>query len=262
MPGEIPGWSATMVFVLTRVTALVLVVPGFSLRVVPWRARLLLVALISVPVLCVVSPVSNLSTHALPPILFHELIVGLSLSLVPAAIVFGLQAAVQSLNGMTGLPGGTETGSAAGDLASASPLQRLLLATVLAIFFVSSGHRIVLQAVLDSFDWLPPGGYTSLETVSEVLLDLLSASFALGVRSMTPVAVSLAMGLMTLAAINRIVPQFGYFAVGMSVQSILLVGSLVLFVGGVVWYLENSFIDTPASFRLALQQALEQVSIR
>ncbi len=250
-----PGWLATTLFVFARVAALVVVVPGVSQRFVPWRARCLLVALISIPVLCVIPPIAEeVAPGSIPAIMFHELMVGLSLGLVPAAIVFGLQIAVQALNGMTGLPGGPSTES----LATASALQRLLFATVLTVFFLSSGHRVVIQSVMDSFRWLPPGSYSPLQSVGEILLDLLSASFALGVRAMTPVAASLAISLMALAAINRIVPQFGYFTVGMSVQSLVLIGSMILFCGGIVWFLEESFTSTD-SFKLAWQSAIQKV---
>lgn len=256
MPGTIPGWLATALFVLARVSALVVIVPGVSQRFVPWRARLLLVALITVPVLCVIPPTAdNFEPLSIPAIMVHELIVGLSLGFVPAAIVFGLQTAVQTLSGMTGLPSGQATES----LATASAMQRLLLATVLTVFFLSSGHLVVIQSIMDSFHWLPAGSYTPLESVSDILLDLLSASFALGVRTMTPVAASLAISLMALAAINRIVPQFGYFTVGMSVQSLVLIGSLILFCGGIVWFLEESFTSSPDSFKLAWQSALQKV---
>lgn len=252
-----PGWLATTMFVVARVAALVVVVPGVSQRFVPWRTRFLLVVLIATPVLCVIPPVADsVEPSSVPAIMFHELIVGLSLGFIPAAIVFGLQTAVQALNGMTGLPSGAATES----LATASALQRLLLATVLTVFFLSSGHRVVIESILDSFHWLPPGSYTPLDSVSEILLDLLSASFALGVRAMTPIAASLAISLMALAAINRIVPQFGYFTVGMSVQSLVLIGSLVLFCGGIVWFLGESFNTSPDAFKLAWQAAMQKAN--
>ena len=130
-------------------------------------------------------------------------------------------------------------------------MQRLFCILVLAIFFLSSGHRVVIQTLLDSFTWLPAGSYSPLTSTRLVIVDLLSASFELGVRAMSPIAASLAIGLLALAAINRIIPQVGYFAVGMSIQTAVLFGSLILCVGGIVWFLENSFATTPDSFRMA-----------
>ena len=130
--------------------------------------------------------------------------------------------------------------------------------TTLAVFFACSGHRLVFQSVLESFNWLPPGSPTPLTSVSEMLLDMLSASFELGVRAMSPIAASLAVGLLALAALNRFLPQLGYFAVGMSVQTIVLIGTLFLFGGSVVWMLESSFVRAPDFVQSAWQQAVHR----
>jgi flagellar biosynthetic protein FliR len=256
-----PGWLATTIFVLARVSALVLIVPGFSHAVVPWRVRILVIVLLVIPILCVVQPCDEglVSVTTIPSLLAHELVVGVSLGLVPAAVVWGLQVAVQAMHGMTGLPGAAE---AADHRGADAPLQSLLMMTVLTVFFVSSGHREVFQSVLNSFNWLPPGSFTPLQSVRGMIVDLLSASFALGVRAMSPIAASLAIGLMTLAAINRIIPQFGYFAVGMSVQTLVLLGSLVIFMGGVVLLLEHSFLGAPESVRLVWEELLPAIDTR
>lgn len=251
-------WGLTTILVLARVAALVAIVPGLSSAVVPWRARLLVVALVTWPVLCVI-PVANqdaLAQNSTISLVVHELVVGVSLGLVPAAIAFGLQVAVQSLQGMTGLPGGSE--STEGQ--NAAPLQRLFHIVVLATFFLSSGHRLVVESLLGSFRWLPPGSHTSLASNREVLLDLLAASFELGVQAMSPIAVSLAFGLLVLAAINRIVPHVGYFAVGMSVQTTVLFGALMICVGAVVWLLESGIAAGPDLTRFAWQDVLAAIA--
>ena len=245
-----PGWMAISLLVLMRVTALMIVVPGVTHGVVPWRARLLLIALLVIPVLCVLpAPAEDVPLGDFFACLAHEFVVGISLGLVPAAIVWGLQIAVQALHGMTGLPGGAEMDSTGME----APMQRLFLFAVLTIFFLSSGHRVVLQALLESFSWLPAGRQILLASSKDVILNLLGASFELGVRSMAPVAASLATGLLALAAINRVIPQIGYFALGMSVQTTVLMGSLVMCIGSLVWMLEGSLVETPDSVRAAWQ---------
>lgn len=248
-----PGWMAISLLVLMRVTALMIVVPGVTHSVVPWRARLLIIALLVIPVLCVVpTPDNEVRVGEFSSCLAHEFVVGISLGLVPAAIVWGLQIAVLALHGMTGLPGGAELDSTGVE----APMQRLFLFAVLTIFFLSSGHRVVIQALLESFRWLPAGRQILLSASSDVVLDLLAASFKLGVRSMAPLAASLATGLLALAAINRVIPQIGYFAIGMSVQTTVLLGSLVICVGSLVWMLEGSLLETSHTFRAAWQGLL------
>ena len=244
-------WVATAALVVTRVSAMMLCAPGVGQHWVPWRIRFLLIASLSVPVLCVI-PCANLEqTQSIGSLLAHEAIVGISLSLVPAAILFGLQVSVQAVQGMTGLPE-ANTGNGQ-DLSTGSSLHRLMLITALAVFFTSSGHRVVFQSVLESFQWLPPGEYRPFNASSDLFLDLLSTSFRLGVRAMAPIGLSLAISLVAVAAINRLLPQLGYFAVGMSVQAMALFAALVLFCGTSVWYLDNSFATASDAPRVAWQ---------
>ena len=247
-----PEWATTAALVVTRIAAVMLCVPGVSQQWVPWRIRLLLIASLAVPVLCVIPPVPlEEQNHAIGALLVHEAMVGISLSLVPAAILFGLQISVQAVQGMTGLPEAAAGQSS--NLATGSSLHRLMMITALAVFFTSSGHRVVFQSVLESFQWLPPGGYRPFESTSELFLDLLATSFRLGVRAMAPIGLSLTISLIAVAAINRLLPQLGYFAVGMSVQAMAMFAALVLLSGTCVWFLDNSFANADLNPRLAWQ---------
>lgn len=250
-----PDWLAILVLVATRITAVMLVVPGVSQSIVPWRIRLLLVASLTVTVLCVI-PTSSVEVARLPSLAMHEAIVGVSLALVPAAIVFGLQVAVQATHGMTGLPQAELPSREMGS--DGSSLSRLVLITTLAMFFVSSGHRVVFQSVLASFEWLPPGSYRPFSSVSGLLLDLLSASFQLGVRAMAPIGLSLGISLLVVAAINRVLPQISYFAVGTSIQAATLFAALVLFGGSIVLFLDHSFLSSGDITRFAWQTLLSE----
>lgn len=235
-----PAWLATTLLVVARVSALVFILPKLPRTAVPWRARVLLVMLLTAPILCVVPTYGDgwIRVAMLPAILSHEIALGISLGLVPAALLWGIQVAVQASHGMTGLPEGT---AGEGEEATEPAIRRLFSMIVVTTFFLSAGHRVVFQSLLDSFSWLPPGSYTSLESKREMIIELLSMSFSLGVRAMAPITVSLLVGLVSLAMINRLVPQLGYFAVGMSFQTMLLMASLVLFVGSIVWMCEHSF---------------------
>lgn len=235
-----PGWIATILLVSMRVSALLFVAPGLSSNVVPWRMRVTLCAALIVPVLCIVPAiVDEVPAGQFASLLLHEAVVGVSLALFPAVLIWGLQMGTTTLQGMTGLPGGQD--AATNDFANGPPLQRFLLITVLTIFFLSSGHRRVVQAVLSSFAWLPPGQFVPLSSAKELLLDLFAQSFALGVQAMAPVAGALFMSLMAVAALNRLLPQLGYFAVGMSVQTLVLLGALVVGLGSIGMMLEGQF---------------------
>ena len=231
-----PDWLATLLLVSARVFALVSLIPGMDGRFVPWRVRLALAWVLTVAVLCVVPCCEPVSLGRLAPLLVQEASVGLSLALVPAALIFGLQLATESLLGMTGLATDESSGPVPG-----STISRFFLIVTLSVFFAASGHRYVFQALLDSFYWMPVGSAAALPTTKEVMLEVLQYSFQMGIRVVTPIAASLGIGILALAAINRVVAQLGYFAVGMSIQTTIFLTSVVIFMGSVGLLLEFGF---------------------
>ena len=248
-----PGWLATVLLVFARVTALVAVVPGLQNQFLPWRMRIALITLVSVPVLCVIPCCTEdlVAPARLVEMLVQEAGIGVSLAIVPAVLLFGLQLATESLQGMTGLPGDSSSSQMPG-----VGLSRLFFIVALTVFFAASGHRLVFQALLDSFHWMPVGSVSSLPTTKDVLLDLFTQSFQLGVRAVAPVAASLAVGILVLAAINKVIPQLGYFAVGMSVQTTVMLASFVMFLGGVGLFLEAGFESSIDSWQSAWSDAM------
>lgn len=235
---SMPSWLATCLLVVTRIGALTAVVPGLHNRFVPWRIRLVFVCLVTLPVLCVISPIDGafVPSSRFFSLLIQEAAFGISLSLVPAILFFGLQLATESLQGMTGLPGMSNESAEGG-----SGITRLFFLVALTTFFATSGHRVLFQTLLDSFRWMPVGTGASLASTKEILLNVFSQSFQLGVRAVAPIAASLAIGLCAVAAANRVIPQLSYFAVGMSVQTTILFASLVFFLGCIGMYLESGF---------------------
>ncbi len=251
---------STFLLVTTRVAALVFLTPGWGARFVPWRARLLLVGLLDVSAYSVAqSTAVSFDLALLPKLLIHEAIVGFSLALVPALILWAVQMALQPTQGLTGLAGVAGDDSVSGDFQQAAATERFFVITVVAIFFSVGGHRQLVRAVLDSFRWLPPGEYVSAQHVSGLIVDLLSQSFALGVRAVSPLVVALLLGLTAFAAINRLLPQLSYFAVGMNLQVLVLLASLVIFFGAIGWLIEGELATATLRIQLAWKSMVQHV---
>lgn len=234
----------TTAFVATRLTGMILIIPGLGSRFVSWRIRGLLIMLLTAASVSVLPPVTIASSEPVMVMmgLTRELIVGMSLGLAPAVMIWGLQLAAQSVGGMTGLPTGMEEPD---PFMAGGALSRFLTITALTVFFASGGHRHAVQGVLMSFEWLPPAQTTQLDLEFAFMMQVLSQSFALGVRVVSPIGVSLFASLLALTVINRVVPQMGYLAIGMSTQNLVVLGSLTLFLGGMGWILEAEFESVP-----------------
>ena len=234
-----PGWMAAILLVAARIAALVVLVPGFQGSWMTWRIRVGTLVLLTMPVLCVMPPYTQVDATVteLIPRLIQEVGIGISLAIVPATLVMGLRFATEAVHGMTGLPSANDTsGEGLG-----STTNRFFFVVALTVFFASSGHRHVIQAVLGSFHWLPVGSEIPPMALKELVLDVFSQSFQLGTRAVTPIGLSLAVGFLTLAAVNRVIPQLGYFAIGMSVQTATLLAAIVIFVGGIGLFWEAAF---------------------
>src|SRR4029079_11513375 len=120
-------------------------------------------------------------------LLASEALVGLLLGFGMNILFSGIQVAGQIVSQLSGLslaevfsPGFEE---------DVSVFSQLFYFLTLAVFFAVGGHRIVMQALLDTFAAAPPGHAELGKNFVEVLVGILSQSFVLGVRAAAPLMV-------------------------------------------------------------------------
>jgi flagellar biosynthetic protein FliR len=87
-------------------------------------------------------------------------------------------------------------------------------------------HRVVIGALIVSFDLIPPGSFADVERATPVLLSLGGDTIAAGVRVAFPIAAVLMLSQVALAFVARAAPAIQIFSVGFAVT--LIVGGLVL----------------------------------
>jgi flagellar biosynthetic protein FliR len=114
----------------------------------------------------------------------------------------------------------------------------LTLAVVVAV----GGHRIVTEALLDTFAASPPGHAMIGDGYVEVLVSIVTQSFALGIRAAAPLLVALLLSNVILGLISRTLPQINVIAVGFSVNAILALGMLFLSIGAAAWTFQEPTI--------------------
>jgi flagellar biosynthetic protein FliR len=238
--------SPLLVFtlVLARTGALIATAPIFGSLALPGRVRALLAVTMSLLVTPVhlaayVPPVEHLVEYG--RVLVNEVLVGLLLGLAMNILFAGIQVAGQIASQMSGMsladvfnPGFEE------DVSIFSQLSYFL---TLAVFVAVGGHRIVTEALLESFASAPPGQAALGETVVDVLANILTQSFELGVRAAAPLLVALLLANLVLGLISRTLPQINVIAVGFSVNSLLALGMLFVSIGGVAWTFQEPTVD-------------------
>ncbi len=238
--------SRFMVFtlVLSRTSGLMLAVPVFGSTGIPRQARALLavvMALLVTPVYLGASlpPVTNLIDYG--RLAVNEVLLGLLLGLGINILFSGTQVAGQLISQMSGLS--LANVASPGFEESQSVFSQLFYFVTLAVFVAIGGHRILIEALLDTFAWAPPGHAVIGGSYVDVLVSILAQSFVLGVRAAAPVVTVLLLSTLLLGLITRTLPQINIIAVGFGLNSLLTMGLLSVTLGAVAWTFQDSTMD-------------------
>jgi flagellar biosynthetic protein FliR len=238
--------SRFMIFtlVLARISAVVMTAPLFGSQVLPRRVR----ALLAVALSLLVTPVYLGTT--LPPVeqitqygrlLVNEVLVGLLLGLGLNILFSGIQVAGQVVSQMSGLsladvfnPGIEE---------DASVFSQLFYFLTMAVFVAIGGHRILTEALLETFAAAPPGHAVLGAGFLDVLTGILTQSFALGISAAAPLLVALLLSNLILGLVSRTLPQINVIAVGFGLNSLLAMGLLSVSLGAVAYTFQEPTLD-------------------
>ncbi|HEX5472777.1 MAG TPA: flagellar biosynthetic protein FliR [Lacipirellulaceae bacterium] len=247
--------SRFMVFtlVLARVSPLVITAPIFGSLSLPRQVRVVLAVMLSL----LIAP-AFLNT-SLPPVgntieygrlLVNEALVGLLLGLGLNILFSGVQLTGEVVSQLSGLsladvfnPGFDE---------DISIFSQLFYLVTLAVFVAVGGHRIMVQAMLDTFAAAPPGHAALGTNFVDVLMNIVGQSFVLGVRAAAPLMVALLLSNLVLGLISRTLPQINVIVVGFGLNSLLAMSLLFLTIGAAAW----TFQDPSLAVLRHLKEAL------
>lgn len=226
----------TFTLVLARIGALIMTAPIFGPRSAPLQARALLafaMAIIITPLHASQAPVDLHNMMAFSHFVLNEALVGLLLGLGLLILLSGIQLTGQIISQLGG------TALAEGyDIMSEESLpvySQFLFFLTLAMFVLLGGHRLLIEAVLDTYEWLPPGRAVVGESFVTTLTTLLTQSFRLGIRAAAPAMAALLLATLVLGLIGRTLPQINILVVGFSVNALLTIGALLVSIGAIAW---------------------------
>lgn len=228
------------VLVLTRVGALVMTLPVIGSTSIPLQVR----ALLSIAVSLLITPLhwglaipqpGNLVDLGL--LVGREAVLGLALGGAVMILLSGMQLAGQVISQMSGM--------SLADVVNPTfdttvPIfSNLLEMLALSIFFLVGGHREVMDALLGSFEWMPPGRGTLPADLTAALSAVASHSFETGIRASAPVMVSLLLAILIVALISRTLPQLNSIAVGLNLNALIAPAILALSLGSAAWVFQQ-----------------------
>jgi flagellar biosynthesis protein FliR len=222
--------------VLARVGCLILTAPAFLGHYAPVMVRGLLAVLISF----LVTPVCFEQAAPLPEslipflvMLIREAMLGLLIGLAIFILFSALQVAGQVISQASGLQM-AEVIDASGQ-GSIPVTSRLLELLALAFFLTMNGHHQVLEAILSSFQTIPPGTAHWMESFSWAILEAMRQSFDVGLRSAAPIMLAVLLAVVLVGVLGRTIPQVNILAVGLSLNTLVILGMLFLSAGSAAW---------------------------
>ncbi|MGI9427683.1 MAG: flagellar biosynthetic protein FliR [Bythopirellula sp.] len=227
---------AIFTLVLARVGALIMTAPVFSSAGIPIRARALLAVAISLlvtPLVSATPPAAMTNLLVFGRYLASEALIGLLLGFGITLLLSGIQLTGQIISQL----GGTALADVFDPTlnSNVSIYSQLFYFVTIAMFVLLDGHRLVMDALLDTYTWMPPGQASLGTTYVDALTTLLSQSFLLGIRAAAPTMTALLLATLLLGLVGRTMPQINILAVGFSVNSLLTLGCLFTTLGAIVW---------------------------
>ncbi|HEX6961550.1 MAG TPA: flagellar biosynthetic protein FliR [Lacipirellula sp.] len=254
------GQFATFVLVLARVGALMATAPIFGNRSAPMQVRALLavaMSLMMTPLYSSQAPADVTNMLAFSKFVLSEALLGALLGLGVMILVSGVQLTGHIVSQL----GGTALSEGADPVTDENlpVFSQMFYFLTLAMFVLLDGHRLLTEALLDTYLWAPPGRGVLGASYVEALKTLLTQSFLLAIRAAAPAMAALLLATLVLGLIGRTLPQINILAVGFSVNALLTAGVLVLSIGAIGWAFPQPAVDAIEMLSEAIRDAVAAV---
>lgn len=248
---------AVFTLVLARVGAMIMSAPIFSSYAIPLTGRALLtvtISLLMTPLVAAAPPENLTNLLVYGRYLASEALVGLLLGFGITLLLTGIQITGQVISQL----GGTALADVFDPTldSNVSVYSQLFYFLTLVMFVLLDGHRLVMGALLETYQTMPPGRAVLGSSYVEVLTTLLSQSFMLGIRAAAPAMTALLLATLVLGLIGRTMPQINILAVGFGVNSLLSLGTLFVTLGAIVWAFPTETVTALEMLQDALAQSL------
>lgn len=142
---------------------------------------------------------------------------GLVIGFAARVVFVGVELAASQAAHQMGLSLGEAFGGGVG--VGGSPVRRLMGLLAVVILLSAGAHRVLISAVLRTFEAIPRGLGWSLPAVLESTVALLAVSFQLGLKLAAPVLAAMLLATVALGMLQRAVPQCTILSVGLPVRA-------------------------------------------
>lgn len=211
---QLGAWVGSIVWPFIRISAMLLANPVFGSRSVPLRVRIVLTAALTImvaPIVGTVPLVDPVSAEGLW-ITFNEVLIGLAMGLALAFLfAIFIMAGEQMANAM-GLAFASMVDPLNG--ANVPIVSQFLQLIAFLLFFSLSGHTLVIELMVSSFELMPVGQSVVSLTAIRAVTAWASQMFVGAALLSIPVIAMLLLVYIALGVMTRAAPQMNIFSVG------------------------------------------------
>ena len=230
--------SRVLVFtlVLTRMSGIVIMAPVFGGSEIPMQVRALLafsLAMLIMPSQWTVEVGDPRTIPAYAVLLAAELGIGLSLGLGINIFFNGVSLAGEVIGSLGGLNAAQIFDPTSGE--QAPLLSPMFHSLAVAVFAAIGGLRVLMTALLDTFQTLPIGECNMNTTIAYSLVAILSTSFGLALRMAAPVMVAVLIAFLVMGLLGKTLPQLNLMSVGFGINSMVMFLVLGLSLSAGIW---------------------------
>jgi flagellar biosynthetic protein FliR len=248
----IPTLLPAFALVLFRVGGMLIAVPILSSDAVPMRVRALFAAAMALVVFPILLPTvpAELTLRAALVGGVGEVMIGLLMGLALTALFSGAQLAGMIIGQQAGLGLGQTYNPLTAT--STTTIGQIYFIVLLMIFIAAGGLQALVGGLLDSFRAVPLLSFTVQGGHLALLVDLLHASFVLGLKLAGPVMIAMFMTTMTMGILSKTMPQLNILSVGFIVRILVCLSAAALSLSSARSVLVNACYDALDAVRGAL----------
>lgn len=211
-----PGAAAAAVLVGARVGGLLLVAPMFASRAVPMRLRSALLVLLTLLLHPAAFAAGGMAVELSVAGVLRETLIGFAIGFGAAVFVGAAELAGEFLSIQIGLSGAAVLDPTSGH--SLPVLGQLVQLFTLVLLLALDAHLLMLDALAESFGYLPLGRPVELQAGLATLVGHGAVLFSLGLRFAAPVIAAVLIANAALAVLTRAAPQLNVLGIAFPVQ--------------------------------------------
>lgn len=226
MLNQLFNQGETFIFVFIRIIFILMLTPFFGSRNFPVMLKMGLAALMTL----IIAPVLGAAV-SLPETIAGLMIAAIREALIGAAIGFVARLVFSAIE-MAGYIIGIQMGYAVATVFDPHTTNQISVTSqfynlmAFLLFFSLNAHLIFINAIKESFDAIPPYGFSVTKETMHGILLMTSDTFRIAVKLSAPVMVSILLANIAMGILSRTIPQMNIFVVGFPVTMAL--GLIVL----------------------------------